>query len=111
MTAPESKNYLVDDGTGEMYPPNLYDYRGFAQGVNSFDDVTDDHIALFHQQGFLVIHEALTGGQVQTILDALNMLKLRHIVIESDGIYKVVPEEYDVLSYYANSIVHWIAEG
>ena len=47
-------------------------------------------------------------SRVQTILDGLNMLKLRHLVVESDGIYKVVPEEYDVLSYYANSIVHWL---
>jgi len=70
MTAREIKNFLVDDGTGETYPPNLYDYRGFAQGVNSFDEVTDDHIAQFHQQGFLVIYEALTVGEVQTILDA-----------------------------------------
>jgi glycerol-3-phosphate O-acyltransferase len=51
-----------------------------------------------------------TRSRVQTILDALNMLKLRHIVIESDGIYKVVPREYDVLSYYANAIIHWITE-
>ena len=50
-----------------------------------------------------------TRSRVQTILDALNMLKLRHLVIESDGIYKVVPEQYDVLSYYANSIVHWMS--
>jgi len=49
-----------------------------------------------------------TRSRVQTILDALNMLKMRRLVVESDGIYKVVPEEYDVLSYYANSIVHWI---
>jgi glycerol-3-phosphate O-acyltransferase len=47
-----------------------------------------------------------TRSRVQTILDALNMLKLRHLVVESDGIYKIVPEEYDVVSYYANSIVH-----
>jgi glycerol-3-phosphate O-acyltransferase len=49
-------------------------------------------------------------SRVQTILDGLNMLKLRHLVVESDGIYKVVPEEYDVLSYYANSIVHWLKD-
>ena len=47
-----------------------------------------------------------TRSRVQTILDALNMLKLRNLVVESDGIYKIVPEEYDVVSYYANSIAH-----
>jgi glycerol-3-phosphate O-acyltransferase len=48
-----------------------------------------------------------TRSRVQTILDALDMLKLRRLVVESDGIYKVVPQEHDVLSYYANAIVHW----
>jgi glycerol-3-phosphate O-acyltransferase len=48
-----------------------------------------------------------TRSRVQTILDALDMLKLRRLVAESDGIYKVVPQEHDVLSYYANAIVHW----
>ena len=51
-----------------------------------------------------------TRSRVQTILDALNMLKLRHLVVESDGIYKIVPEEYDVVSYYANSIAHWLTD-
>ncbi len=46
-------------------------------------------------------------GRVQTTLNALNMLKLRKLVVETDGIYRPAPGEMDVLSYYANSIVHW----
>jgi glycerol-3-phosphate O-acyltransferase len=78
------------------------------QGLNAFeveahvnqliDKLQDDGVPVY----------VTTRSRVQTILDALNMLKLRHLVVESDGIYKVVPEEYDVLSYYANSIVHWL---
>ena len=49
-----------------------------------------------------------TRGRVQTILGALNMLTIRRLVVESDGIYQAVPEENDILSYYANSIVHWL---
>ncbi|UCD78307.1 MAG: 1-acyl-sn-glycerol-3-phosphate acyltransferase, partial [Desulfobacterales bacterium] len=52
-----------------------------------------------------------TASRVHTILNALNMLKLRRLVVESDGIYRAVPEEYDVISYYANSIVHWMPAG
>jgi glycerol-3-phosphate O-acyltransferase len=48
-----------------------------------------------------------TRSRVETILGALNMLKIRRMVVENDGIFKVVPEEFDVLSYYANSIAHW----
>jgi hypothetical protein len=40
-----------------------------------------------------------TAGRVHTILNALNMLKLRRLVVESDGRYKAVPEEHDMLSY------------
>ena len=52
-----------------------------------------------------------TRGRVQTILGALNMLTIRRLVVESDGIYKAVSEENDILSYYANSIVHWMEAG
>jgi glycerol-3-phosphate O-acyltransferase len=52
-----------------------------------------------------------TGSRVETIINALNMLTLRRLVIETDGLYKPVVEEYDVLTYYANSIVHWLPDG
>jgi glycerol-3-phosphate O-acyltransferase len=45
--------------------------------------------------------------RVESILNALNMLVLRRLVRESQGIYRAVPEEVDVLSYYANAIAHW----
>lgn len=43
-------------------------------------------------------------SRVQNIVTALNMLKIRHLVTETDGIYRVDPDSLDVLSYYANSI-------
>ncbi len=36
----------------------------------------------------------------------LRMLKLRHLVEESDGLYRANPRELRLLSYYANSIAH-----
>jgi hypothetical protein len=44
---------------------------------------------------------------VESVLNALNMLVLRRLVEESQGIYRAVPTELDVLSYYANAIAHW----
>jgi glycerol-3-phosphate O-acyltransferase len=44
--------------------------------------------------------------RVESVLNALNMLVLRRLVQESQGIYRAVPEEMDVLSYYANVIAH-----
>jgi glycerol-3-phosphate O-acyltransferase len=46
-------------------------------------------------------------NRVESILSALNMLELRKLVRELAGIYTAVPEEIDVLTYYANSIDHW----
>ena len=46
-------------------------------------------------------------NRVESILSALNMLQLRNLVRESGGTYRAVPEEIDVLTYYANAIAHW----
>jgi glycerol-3-phosphate O-acyltransferase len=43
---------------------------------------------------------------VESILNALNMLVLRRLVQESQGIYRTIPAELSVLSYYANAIAH-----
>jgi glycerol-3-phosphate O-acyltransferase len=48
-----------------------------------------------------------TTSRVQTIVTALNMLRIRRLVIETDGLYKADPEMMNVLSYYANSIDHY----
>ncbi|MEJ2223337.1 MAG: 1-acyl-sn-glycerol-3-phosphate acyltransferase, partial [Desulfobacterales bacterium] len=44
---------------------------------------------------------------VESILNALNLLVLRRLVQESQGIYRTIPAELSVLSYYANAIAHW----
>ncbi len=49
-----------------------------------------------------------TKNRVETILNALEMLKIRRLVVESEGVYRAAPGEDDILSYYANSIVHWM---
>jgi len=46
-------------------------------------------------------------NRVESILNALNMLQLRKLVGESDGVYWAIPDEVNVLSYYANAIAHW----
>ena len=51
-----------------------------------------------------------TRSRVQNIVSALNMLRIRRLVVESNGIYRADPQMLDVLSYYANSIDHWRSE-
>ena len=40
----------------------------------------------------------------------LRMLVLRHLVQESDGLYRACATEHDMLRYYANSIAHFLPE-
>ena len=40
----------------------------------------------------------------------LRMLVLRHVVQESDGLYRARAAEHDLLRYYANSIAHFLPE-
>ncbi|UCD86755.1 MAG: 1-acyl-sn-glycerol-3-phosphate acyltransferase [Desulfobacterales bacterium] len=47
-------------------------------------------------------------GAELSITTAFNMLKLRKMVIESDGLFSADPESLDILSYYANAIDHWL---
>jgi glycerol-3-phosphate O-acyltransferase len=44
--------------------------------------------------------------QDYALVAGLRMLTLRHLVTESDGLYRARPEEILVLRYYANSIEH-----
>jgi glycerol-3-phosphate O-acyltransferase len=48
-----------------------------------------------------------TRSRVQNIVTALNMLRIRRLVIEQDGSFRADHQMLDVLRYYANSIVHW----
>ena len=48
-----------------------------------------------------------TRSRVQNIVTALNMLKMRRLIIESNGTYTADPEMRNILDYYANSIAHW----
>jgi glycerol-3-phosphate O-acyltransferase len=46
------------------------------------------------------------GDRDYAISAGLEMLRLRHIVDESDGLYAARPGEARILAYYANSIAH-----
>ena len=46
------------------------------------------------------------GDQDYAIEVGLRMLRLRHLVAEVDGLYRVNADELPLLDYYANSISH-----
>jgi phytanoyl-CoA hydroxylase len=59
-------NY-VDSG----YAEDLYRFAGVAQGIEGFGAFTDEHVAFFREQGYLVIHHAFTPAETQAALDGL----------------------------------------
>ncbi|MBW2172879.1 MAG: 1-acyl-sn-glycerol-3-phosphate acyltransferase [Deltaproteobacteria bacterium] len=48
-----------------------------------------------------------TRGAEQAVTGAFDMLKLRRMVDESDGLFRANAESVDILSYYANALDHW----
>ena len=49
------------------------------------------------------------GDQDYAIEVGLRVLRLRHLVAEADGLYRIDPGETPLLRYYANSIAHLLA--
>ncbi|MEZ4727297.1 MAG: phytanoyl-CoA dioxygenase family protein [Caldilineaceae bacterium] len=62
---------VFDYGTADAYPEQLYEYTGIATGIDGFASVTDAHLAQFHEEGYLVVHNAFTPAEVQDGLDGL----------------------------------------
>jgi glycerol-3-phosphate O-acyltransferase len=80
-------------------------------GLSAFEVETRVNELIEHLNGQDAPVYISSRSRVQTILNALNMLKLRKLVVESDGIYRPAPGEMDVITYYANSIAHWDNSG
>jgi phytanoyl-CoA hydroxylase len=60
-----------DEEAGGECPPELYRAEQAAAGLAGFAAVSDDQIALFHEQGYLIIHDAFTGAEVAGALAGL----------------------------------------
>lgn len=74
--APEADSGLPDpvEVSVEMHDPNLYRYDAAAEGVEGVEGVTDDHIRFFHDQGYLVVHDALAPAEVAGALQGIGDL-------------------------------------
>lgn len=72
-TATANKPYetIFDYGTPDHYKPNLYQHTAIATGLDGFESITPAHVDQFHEQGFLVIHNAFTRTEVNDGIDGL----------------------------------------
>lgn len=75
-------------------------------GINEFDlkDRVYRRIDALRAQGATVVVPSST--RAWTIDNALNMLMLRRLVSEAEGIYRPSPGSRDLLAYYAHSLPH-----
>lgn len=66
---------LAEQGTFDRYDgsiaPDLYHAKTIAKGIKGLDAVTDEHVRLFHEQGFLVVDDAFTPKEVGDAIHGL----------------------------------------
>lgn len=62
---------IFDYGEDSAYPSDLYRHRSVATGVAGFAGVTKEAVKHFHEQGYLVVHDAFSPGEVAATLEAL----------------------------------------
>jgi phytanoyl-CoA hydroxylase len=67
-TASEQIN--IDAGGG-TFMDGLYQYHALAGGVANFATITDEHVARFHEQGYLVVEQAFSPPEVEGSLAGL----------------------------------------
>lgn len=72
---PQTEATQTRESRPALHPPELYTCDKIAGGVESFAAMTDDDIARYHEQGYLVVHSAFTeaevGAAMQGLLDLL----------------------------------------
>lgn len=70
----EKTDNLQDTYEPGEYDPALYNYAHIAESVDGFENVSDEHIAQFHAQGFLPIQGAYASAQVNDAMAAVKEL-------------------------------------
>ena len=58
----------------QPHAPDLYDFSTIADSIEGFEAVDEAQIALYHEQGFLVINHAFTLAEVQAATQGLTDL-------------------------------------
>lgn len=70
----EKIDILQDTYEPGEYDPALYNHARIAESVDGFENVSDEHIAQFHAQGFLAIQGAYSSAQINDGMAAVKEL-------------------------------------
>jgi phytanoyl-CoA hydroxylase len=71
MAQADAKERIYDDGLATEYAPDLYHYDGIANYVEDLDNIAEEHMDLFYEQGYLAVKQAFTGAEVSAALAGL----------------------------------------
>ena len=71
QTDPNSPGYTFDSYVASGYAPDLYRCSAVADGIDRFDDLTDGGVRRFHDQGYLVVHNAFSEAEARAALEGL----------------------------------------
>lgn len=66
-----SRNAAVVDPGAEAHDPRLYETSVLAPSVEGLDNITEEHIAFYHQEGYLAVENALTPTEMADARDGL----------------------------------------
>lgn len=64
---------VIDPGA-EAHDPRLYETSALAPVVDGLDNITDEHISFYQQEGYLAVENALTPDEVASARDGLSDL-------------------------------------
>ena len=70
----QAHKFTFDEFEDQDYDESLYRYDNVASGVDSLDDITDEHVRYYRDNGFLAIQNAFTLENVASLLDAIYYL-------------------------------------
>lgn len=62
---------IFDYGDDDGYRRDLYAWTKIADGINGIESVSEQDIARFHEQGYMVVHNAFALNEVQDAIDGL----------------------------------------
>lgn len=80
-----------DQFSGATYDAHLYRYHDLASGIVASSTFAEEHVAIYHEAGFLAIHNLLSPAEVQASIDGLLDLidgrraGFRHIQFEAEA--------------------------
>ena len=88
----------------------VLDAGAIAIDIMEVENRSNQLITKLQERGAPIL-ETPRSTRAHALADAVDLLMLRGIVVESDGKFKAAPEEEAILKYYANAIGHWLEPG